>query len=164
MDCMLFQNKWVELFPSIVSRAKTLQIISSGVTEHASGSLHLVSISCSLLENLKIFVIISGSLTIHINILSFFFLFWKMYAELQTLSPLVPTREAHFFRYCQQNVEEGCWAIVDFPLESLNENFEGTSFPRYKRRPSGCIIQDMPNGYSRVDSLFLPYIQPHSML
>ncbi|XP_058191041.1 homeobox-leucine zipper protein ROC3 isoform X2 [Rhododendron vialii] len=114
VDAFLDANKWVELFPSIISRAKTLQIITSGVSGHASGSLHL------------------------------------MYAELQTLSPLVPTREAHFFRYCQQNVEEGSWAIVDFPLESLNEHFEGTSFPRYKRRPSGCIIQDMPNGYSRV--------------
>ncbi|KAL6974901.1 hypothetical protein U1Q18_044427 [Sarracenia purpurea var. burkii] len=72
-----------------------------------------------------------------------------MYAELQALSPLVRTREAHFMRYCQQNVEEGSWAIVDFPLESFHENLQ-PSFPRYKRRPSGCVIQDMPNGYSRV--------------
>ncbi|KAE9446219.1 hypothetical protein C3L33_21884, partial [Rhododendron williamsianum] len=43
--CVLFQNKWVELFPSIISRAKTLQIITSGVSGHANGSLHLVSIS-----------------------------------------------------------------------------------------------------------------------
>ncbi|KAG5524248.1 hypothetical protein RHGRI_031053 [Rhododendron griersonianum] len=70
VDAFLDANKWVELFPSIISRAKTLQIITSGVSGHANGSLHL------------------------------------MYAELQTLSPLVPTREAHFFRYCQQNVEE----------------------------------------------------------
>ncbi|CAL5436399.1 unnamed protein product [Camellia sinensis] len=106
------QNKWMELFPSIISRAKTLQIVTSGVSGHASGSLHL------------------------------------MYAEMQALSPLVPTREAHFLRYCQQNVEEGTWAIVDFPLESLQESFQ-PSLPRYKRRPSGCVIQDMPNGYSR---------------
>ena len=79
----------------------------------------------------------------------FLFFELQMYAELQALSPLVPTREAHFLRYCQQNAEEGTWAIVDFPLESFNENFQA-SFPRYKRRPSGCIIQDMPNGYSRV--------------
>ncbi|KAI8021261.1 Homeobox-leucine zipper protein ROC3 [Camellia lanceoleosa] len=107
------ENKWMELFPSIISRAKTLQIVTSGVSGHASGSLHL------------------------------------MYAEMQALSPLVPTREAHFLRYCQQNVEEGTWAIVDFPLESLQDSFQ-PSLPRYKRRPSGCVIQDMPNGYSRV--------------
>ncbi|XP_052208784.1 homeobox-leucine zipper protein ROC3 [Diospyros lotus] len=113
VDALLDANKWMELFPSIVSRAKTLQGVTSGLSGHANGSLQL------------------------------------MYAELQALSPLVPTRECHFLRYCQQNVEEGTWAIVDFPLENLHENFQ-TSVPIYKRRPSGCIIQDMPNGYSRV--------------
>ncbi|KAM7525460.1 hypothetical protein LguiA_015362 [Lonicera macranthoides] len=120
VDAFLDANRWVELFPSIVSRAKTIQIITSGVSGHANGSLHL------------------------------------MYAELQVLSPLVPTREAYFLRYCQQNVEEGSWAIVDFPLDdnfhqynNIINNFQ-TSFPTYKRRPSGCVIQDMPNGYSRV--------------
>ncbi|XP_057978403.1 homeobox-leucine zipper protein ROC3 [Malania oleifera] len=113
VDAFIDANKWMELFPSIVSRAKTEQVISSGVSGHASGSLHL------------------------------------MYAELQVQSPLVPTREAHFLRYCQQNVEEGTWAIVDFPIDSFHDNAQ-PSFPRYRRRPSGCIIQDMPNGYSRV--------------
>lgn len=72
-----------------------------------------------------------------------------MYAELQVVSPLVPTREAHFVRYCQQNAEEGTWAIVDFPIDTFHHNLH-PSFPRYNRRPSGCLIQDMPNGYSRV--------------
>ncbi|CAI9755331.1 unnamed protein product [Fraxinus pennsylvanica] len=113
VDAFLDANKWMELFPSIISRAKTLQVVHSGVSGHATGSLHL------------------------------------MYAELQVLSPLVPTRVAHFLRYCQQNAEEGTWAIVDFPLENLRTSYP-PSFPYYRRRPSGCIIQDMPNGYSRV--------------
>lgn len=78
-----------------------------------------------------------------------------MYAELQVLSPLVPTREAYFLRYCQQNVEEGTWAVVDFPMDSFHDNNIQPSFPLYRRRPSGCIIQDMPNGYSRVCKIFL---------
>lgn len=77
----------------------------------------------------------------------------QMYAEMQVVSPLVPTREAHFLRYCQQNAEEGTWAIVDFPIDSFHHNLQ-PSFPRYNRRPSGCLIQDMPNGYSRVSSIF----------
>ncbi|XP_042503933.1 homeobox-leucine zipper protein ROC3 [Macadamia integrifolia] len=113
VESFLDANKWMELFPSIVTRAKTVQIITSGVSGHASGSLHL------------------------------------MYAELQVLSPLVPTREILFLRYCQQNVEEGSWAVVDFPIDSLQDNHQ-FCFPTYRRRPSGCIIQDMPNGYSRV--------------
>lgn len=76
-----------------------------------------------------------------------------MYAEFQVLSPLVPTRETYFLRYCQQNVEEGTWAVVDFPIDGLHES-SAPSFPRYRRGPSGCISQDMPNGYSRVRSLF----------
>ncbi|KAF8369836.1 hypothetical protein HHK36_032141 [Tetracentron sinense] len=110
---MIFQNKWMDLFPSIISRAKTVQVITTGVSGNASGSLHL------------------------------------MYAEMQVLSPLVPTREAHFLRFCQQNVEEGTWAIVDFPIDSFHDSLQPSS-PRYRRRSSGCIIQDMPNGYSRV--------------
>ncbi|KAI3469172.1 hypothetical protein Pfo_025835 [Paulownia fortunei] len=113
VDAFLDANKWMELFPSIISRAKTLQVVHSGVSGHASGSLHL------------------------------------MYAEVQVLSPLVPTRETHFLRYCQHNAEEGSWAIVDFPLDGFH-NIYPPSFPYYRRRPSGCVIQDMPNGYSRV--------------
>jgi hypothetical protein len=79
----------------------------------------------------------------------FYLLFEQMYAELQVLSPLVPTRETYFLRFCHQNVEEGTWAIVDFPLDRLHDNIQ-PSFPLYKRHPSGCVIQDMPNGYSRV--------------
>ncbi|KAG9133341.1 hypothetical protein Leryth_021485 [Lithospermum erythrorhizon] len=113
VDAFLDANKWMELFPSIISRAKTLQVIASGASRNGSGSLFL------------------------------------MYAELQVLSPLVPTRETHFLRYCQQNVEEGTWIIVDFPLDNFHTSYP-LSYPYFKRRPSGCVIQDMPNGYSRV--------------
>ncbi|KAM1084709.1 hypothetical protein ACFX19_023384 [Malus domestica] len=113
VDAFLDANKWMELFPSIVSRAKTVQVISADPSGQANGSLQL------------------------------------MYAELQVVSPLVPTGEAYFLRYCQQNEEEGSWAIVDFPTDSFHDKLQ-SSFPRYKRWPSGCLIQDMPNGYSRV--------------
>lgn len=76
----------------------------------------------------------------------------QMCAEFQVLSPLVSTRETHFLRYCQQNAEEGTWAIVDFPVDSFHQNFH-PSYPRYCRRSSGCVIQDMPNGYSRVSPI-----------
>ncbi|KAL8141753.1 hypothetical protein V2J09_014785 [Rumex salicifolius] len=114
VDAFLDPNKWVELFPSIVSRAKTLQIVASGVSGQASGSLHL------------------------------------MYAELQVLSPLVPTRETYFLRFCHHN-PDGIWTVVDLPIDSFQcSTALQPSLPRYRRRPSGCIIQDMPNGYSRV--------------
>ncbi|KAK8676516.1 hypothetical protein V6N13_142090 [Hibiscus sabdariffa] len=114
VDSFLDTNKWTELFPSIVARAKCIQVISP-VVSGTNGCLQL------------------------------------MYAEFQALSPLVPTREAYFLRYCQhQNLDnETYWAIVDFPLDGFHNNLHSL-FPLYKRRPSGCLIHDMPNGYSRV--------------
>ncbi|KAG6493265.1 hypothetical protein ZIOFF_048243 [Zingiber officinale] len=113
VDAFLDANKWMELFPLIVSKSRTVQVLSSGV---ASGN------DCLQL----------------------------MYGELQFLSPLVAAREAYFFRYCQQNSEElGSWIVADFPVDGFVEGVQ-TCFPWYRRRTSGCIIQDMPNGYSRV--------------
>ncbi|KAL6906327.1 hypothetical protein ACP4OV_003928 [Aristida adscensionis] len=117
VDAFLDANKWMELFPSIVSKARTIQVINHGA---ASGHLG------------------SGSLLL-------------MQAEVQFLSPLVPAREVVFFRYCVHNGEEGTWAIVDFPAEGFQlEALQTSSVVKCRRRPSGCIIQDMPNGYSRV--------------
>ncbi|KAF0930814.1 hypothetical protein E2562_035395 [Oryza meyeriana var. granulata] len=116
VDAFLDANKWMELFPSIVCKARTIQIINHGA---ASGHLG------------------SGTLIL-------------MQAEVQFLSPLVPAREVVFFRYCVHNADEGSWAIVDFPAEGFQEGLLQASVVRCRRRTSGCIIQDMPNGYSRV--------------
>lgn len=78
-----------------------------------------------------------------------------MYAEFQVPSPLVPTRENYFIRYCKQH-SDGIWAVVDVSLDSLrgsNPHPHPHSTPstlRCRRRPSGCLIQEMPNGYSKV--------------
>ncbi|XP_065878618.1 homeobox-leucine zipper protein HDG5 [Euphorbia lathyris] len=114
VDAFLDANKWMELFPSLVARAKIVHVIATGVSS-PSGTLLL------------------------------------MFAGLQVLSPLVPSREAYFLRYCQQIPQEGCWAIVDFPVDScFHHNKFQPSYPMYRRKPSGCLIQDMPNGYSQV--------------
>jgi hypothetical protein len=73
-----------------------------------------------------------------------------MQAELQFPSPLVPAREVVFFRYCVHNGDEGTWSIVDFQAEGFEPELLQTSSIKCRRRPSGCMIQDMPNGYSRV--------------
>jgi len=72
-----------------------------------------------------------------------------MFAELQVVSPLVPTREAYFLRYVEQNAEEGKWMIVDFPMDRIKPA-SATTTDQYRRKPSGCIIQAMRNGYSQV--------------
>ncbi|GLJ12325.1 hypothetical protein SUGI_0188830 [Cryptomeria japonica] len=71
-----------------------------------------------------------------------------MYAELQILSPLVPTRHISFLRFSQQPTN-GMWILVDFSLENLNYSIS-PSVGWYHKHPSGCAIQDMPNGCSKV--------------
>ncbi|RID51804.1 hypothetical protein BRARA_H02446 [Brassica rapa] len=68
-----------------------------------------------------------------------------MLEELQMLSPLVPTREFSLLRYCQQ-IEHGTWAIVNVSYELP----QFMSHSRPYRFPSGCLIQDMSNGYCKV--------------
>ncbi|XP_076944729.1 homeobox-leucine zipper protein HDG1-like [Bidens hawaiensis] len=66
-----------------------------------------------------------------------------MQAEIQLVSPLVPPRQVRFLRFCRQHAE-GVWAVVDVSIDSGREGL------MCRRLPSGCIVQDMPNGCSKV--------------
>ncbi|GFS34886.1 homeobox-leucine zipper family protein [Actinidia rufa] len=72
-----------------------------------------------------------------------------MHAELQVLSPLVPVREVNFLRFCKQHAE-GVWAVVDVSIDGIRETSGAMTFLNCRRLPSGCVVQDMPNGYSKV--------------
>ncbi|KAK6133347.1 hypothetical protein DH2020_032918 [Rehmannia glutinosa] len=106
---ILMDNQWSSVFSSIVSRAVTLEVLSTGVAGNYNGALQVMT------------------------------------AEFQVPSPLVPTRENYFVRYCKQH-GDGTWAVVDVSLDNLRP----TSISRCRRRPSGCLIQELPNGYSKV--------------
>ncbi|XP_010439958.1 PREDICTED: homeobox-leucine zipper protein HDG4-like isoform X2 [Camelina sativa] len=79
-----------------------------------------------------------------------------MYAGLQVVSPLLPTREGYFLRYLERKAKKVKWIIVDFPIESFRgfvkpaSTAATTTIGLYRRKPSGCIIQEMANGYSEV--------------
>ncbi|CAL5200740.1 unnamed protein product [Lathyrus oleraceus] len=68
-----------------------------------------------------------------------------MNAEFHLPSPVIPTRECCFARYCKQ-FSPNDWVVVDVSLEDI--------FPypsnNFRKRPSGCMIKGMPNGYSKV--------------
>ncbi|KAI9176820.1 hypothetical protein LWI28_007562 [Acer negundo] len=69
-----------------------------------------------------------------------------MTAEFQVPSPIVSTRQSHYLRYCKQLVED-TWAVVDVSLDNILQTNRAV---RCRRRPSGCLIQEMPKGYSKV--------------
>lgn len=86
----------------------------------------------------------------------------QMHAELQVMSPVVPICNVTFLRYSKLQAE-GLWAVVDvstdgvLPAESsiaqLNVQNGGTAAAErmgIRLLPSGCLIQDMNNGYSKV--------------
>ena len=78
-----------------------------------------------------------------------------MTAELHVLSPLVPTRETNFARFCKK-LGDGSWGVVDVSLDGLRLN------PSLgcRRRPSGCLIEEIPGGRSmvRTKNPFFPII------
>ncbi|KAL8140344.1 hypothetical protein V2J09_006365 [Rumex salicifolius] len=102
-------NQWSSVFCGIVSRAMTLEVLSTGVAGNHNGALQVMT------------------------------------AEFQVGSPLVPTRENYFVRYCKQH-GEGSWAVVDVSLDSLR----ASPVAGCRRRPSGCLIQQLPDGYCKV--------------
>ncbi|KAL7250291.1 hypothetical protein ACSBR1_012319 [Camellia fascicularis] len=109
VEILMDVNQWSAVFSGIVSRAMTMEVLSTGVAGNYNGALQVMT------------------------------------AEFQVLSPLVPTRETYFVRYCKHHVD-GTWAVVDVSLDSLRPS----PLARCRRRPSGCLIQEMPNGYSKV--------------
>ncbi|GAU14892.1 hypothetical protein TSUD_46850 [Trifolium subterraneum] len=90
----------------------------------------------------------------HINLVEI--LMDVMSADFQVLSPLVSARKNYFVRYCKQH-RQGVWAIVDVSLDHLRPNSNAT--PRSQRRPSGCLIQEFPNGRSKIDNVNVLLIQ-----
>ncbi|KAI4320262.1 hypothetical protein MLD38_033762 [Melastoma candidum] len=67
-------------------------------------------------------------------------------ARMHVLSPLVPPREFLFFRHCHR-IDAGSWIIVDVSFDDPKLDVPPN---RAWRLPSGCLIQDKPNGFSKV--------------
>ncbi|KAL0548638.1 hypothetical protein IC582_013093 [Cucumis melo] len=110
VETLMDANRWAEMFPCLIARATTIDVISSGMGGTRNGALQL------------------------------------MHAELRVLSPLVPVRTLKFLRFCKQHAD-GLWAVVDV---SIGEGSNSNSFFGCRRLPSGCVVQDMPNGFSKV--------------
>ncbi|CAL9088566.1 unnamed protein product [Musa acuminata var. zebrina] len=114
VETLMDATRWVDMFPSVIARATTIDVISSGMGGSRNGVLQ------------------------------------HMHAELQVLSPLVPVRDVRFLRFCKQ-LTEGAWAVVDVSIDGIRDDLSAPPPNMSCRRlPSGCLVQDMPNGYSKV--------------
>ncbi|CAO2182829.1 unnamed protein product [Urochloa humidicola] len=73
-----------------------------------------------------------------------------MLAEVQTLTPLVPTREFHFIRYCKKLTADK-WAIVDVSHDDIDPDAQTSSTAsKCLKKPSGCVIEEQSNGRCKV--------------
>ncbi|KAF8051731.1 hypothetical protein N665_1672s0008 [Sinapis alba] len=116
VETLMDSERWAEMFPTMIARNSTIEIISSGMGGTRNGALHL------------------------------------MQAELQLLTPLVPVRQVAFLRFCKQHTE-GVWAVVDVSVDRISNrggSASALSSLSCRRLPSGCLVHDMPNGYSKV--------------
>ncbi|XP_022734775.1 homeobox-leucine zipper protein ANTHOCYANINLESS 2-like [Durio zibethinus] len=113
VETLMDANRWAEMFPCMISRAATIDVLSSGMGITRDNALQVVD------------------------------------AEFQVLSPLVPVRQVRFVRYCKQHLD-GVWAVVDVSIDARQDAANSQMFPNCRRLPSGCVIQDMANNYSRV--------------
>lgn len=134
------------MFSSMVANAAIVELISSGTGGTRNEILQVVCFASVCLVYAIFFSNLLGNA-------------FQMVAEVQLLSPLVPARQLTFARFCKQHAE-GVWVVVDVSVD-INRN-AGNSHPLMSCRklPSGCVIQDLPNGFSRVSnggSIFKKY-------
>ncbi|KAG8046948.1 hypothetical protein GUJ93_ZPchr0008g11426 [Zizania palustris] len=120
---------WAELFSGIVASASSTRIISTSPPASCDGLIQL------------------------------------MRAELLVMSPAVPVCEVTFLRYSRQ-IARGLWSVVDlsiddsilrgdsraaqFSVQASSSSNTATRRMGIKLLPSGCFIQDLDNGYSKV--------------
>ncbi|GAU44802.1 hypothetical protein TSUD_291950 [Trifolium subterraneum] len=72
-----------------------------------------------------------------------------MHAEIQLPSPFVPVRQYSFLRFCKQHAE-GVWVVADVSVDLGRNGPNGNSYMSSKKLPSGCILQDLPNGLCKI--------------
>ncbi|KAE8654710.1 Homeobox-leucine zipper protein PROTODERMAL FACTOR 2 [Hibiscus syriacus] len=82
VEILMDVHQWSTVFSGIVSKASTLDVLSTGVADNYNGALQVMA------------------------------------AEFQVPSPLVPTCESYYVRYCKQHAE-GTWAVVDVSLDNI---------------------------------------------
>ncbi|KAG2600881.1 hypothetical protein PVAP13_5KG554500 [Panicum virgatum] len=114
VNAFMDANQWMELFPTMISKAATLAVIRAGQNDDKDGVVQL------------------------------------MFAEVQTLTPLVPTRELSFLRHCKKLTADK-WAVVDVSVDNVEPDARTSSTAsKCLKKPSGCVIEEQTNGRCKV--------------
>ncbi|VFQ83391.1 unnamed protein product [Cuscuta campestris] len=71
-----------------------------------------------------------------------------IHADFHLPSPQVVPQTYYFLRYCKKNAD-GTWAIVDASIDHRHLPMSQV-VGRNWRRPSGCLLEEAPKGYTKV--------------
>ncbi|CAI9090298.1 OLC1v1025045C1 [Oldenlandia corymbosa var. corymbosa] len=152
---MLNEEIYCEMFQKVAYAMRPPSSFKLEGTKHTEivmmDSLHLIDVLMDMEKFLAIFSSIISKVEI-LDIITagqsrnYDHSLLVMSAEYHVLTPLVPTRNTIFARHCRKL--DDIWVVVDV---SLDNNY-GTSslIPNCHRMPSGCIIQAIRSGGSRV--------------
>ncbi|CAK8573750.1 unnamed protein product [Lathyrus sativus] len=146
--------EYIRVFPNVIG-SKLAGFISESSRESMTVPMNHINLIETLMNvnqwSAMFSDIVSKAMTIEVLSLgvsgNYDGLVQVMSADFQVPSPLVRARENYFIRYCKK-YQEGTWVVVDVSLDHLRPSSSTT--PRSQRRPSGCLIQALPYGYSKV--------------
>ncbi|CAI9090295.1 OLC1v1025042C1 [Oldenlandia corymbosa var. corymbosa] len=153
---LLNEEIYCEMFQKVANGMRTPSSFKLEGTQHSEmvmmDSLHLVDV----LMEMEMFLAIFKSIVSKAEILdiitagqsgNYDHSLLVMSAEYHVLTPIVPTRNSIFARHCRKLADD-IWVVVDVSLG--NKYGTSPSIPNCHRMPSGCIIQSIPSGGSRV--------------
>lgn len=75
----------------------------------------------------------------------------QIVAQFHVPSPLIKAHEMYFARYARQ-IDTNAWVVADVSLEAIFPSPMVTC----QRKPSGCIIQALQDGFSTVIAPLVP--------
>ena len=163
------QKCWSEMFPSIVAGVTArsdaaifsgnfgsrIQLVSSVRMHIRSFSYICVFLASELLLSHWLFVQLTLWIAGHL----------QMTAELLVQSPRLLNRRINFLRYTKP-VAEGQWAVMDVSVDGIlgplgSRTADAAAVANntgFRLLPSGCLIEDMGNGYCKVSTVQLQLI------
>ncbi|XP_021742730.1 homeobox-leucine zipper protein HDG8-like [Chenopodium quinoa] len=72
-----------------------------------------------------------------------------IYQKMHILSPIISPREYILLQHCQQ-IKIGMWVIVNVSYNKFEGSDRSYSSTYYWNHPSGWMIEELPNGFSKV--------------
>ncbi|KAF6153137.1 hypothetical protein GIB67_034859, partial [Kingdonia uniflora] len=146
IECSIHQ-RGIHLKKGVVKEVHQKKIVLSDGTDIPYGMLVWSTRvrSSDFVKSLNLPKSQGGSYNIMCAGLVLFFSEWPQHIIVITVGG---TKNGAFQLFCKQHAE-GVWAVVDVSVDMNRDTLNSQTFMSSRRLPSSCVVQDMPNGYSK---------------